>query len=53
MKYQLTGNIYSNFERYLSNENLYHYFYGHKLSNSQYNKVMYIWKSLLKQKYNK
>ena len=53
MKYQLTGNIYSDFEKYLANENLYHHFYGHKLSNAQYNKVTYIWKSLLKQKEKK
>ena len=52
MKYQLTGNIYSDFEKYLANENLYHHFYGHRLSNSQYNKVTYIWKTLLKQKLN-
>ena len=50
MKYKLTGNIYTNFREYLENENLFHYFYGHKLTNSQYSKVMYIWKSLLKQK---
>ena len=50
MKYKLKGNIYTNFREYLEKENLFHYFYGHKLSNSQYNKVMYIWKVLLKQK---
>lgn len=50
MKYKLTGNIDTNFREYLEKENLFHYFYGHKLSNSQYNKVMYIWKVLLKQK---
>ncbi len=52
MKYKLTNNIYNDFENYLSNENLYNYFYGHKLTKKQYNKVMYIWKTLLKQKTN-
>ena len=51
MKYKLTGNIDTNFREYLEKESLFHYFYGHKLSNSQYKKVKYIWKVLLKQKY--
>ena len=53
MKYKLTNNIYNDFEKYLSNENLYNYFFGHRLTNKQYSKVMYIWKVLLKQKLNK
>ena len=50
MKYKLTKNIHTNFREYLEKENLFHYFFGHKLSNSQYNKVNYIWNTLLKQK---
>ena len=50
MKYKLIGNIHTNFREYLEQENLFHYFLGHKLSNSQNNKVNYIWNSLTKQK---
>ena len=37
------------FQYYLGVVNLYHYFYGHTLSNKDNQKVRYIWNQLIKQ----
>ena len=48
MKYtKKSNNIHSDFRYYLSEESLFHYFYGHKLTKSQNSKVNYIWDRLL------
>ena len=49
MKYvKRSGKVSIDFEHYLGQEGLYHYFFGHKLSKSEKQKVKYIFVRLCK-----
>ena len=51
MKYKRRTNtsIDMDFQYYIAVVGLYHYFYGHRLTRNETQKVNYIWKTLLKQ----